>query len=95
MGVVESNVFGITRFSDQLGPTHRRDDQRYLARESQLNVNSQNISVNHPLQQNVASSPANESNLSAALEVDVRSGGEGVNSPSQQLTTASADILTV
>ena len=55
-----------------------------------------NISDNHPLQQNVASPFANESNLSAASEVDdVRAGGERVNSPSQQLTTASADIFLV
>ena len=50
----------------------------------QANVNSRDISANHPLQQNVASPLANESNLSFASEVDVRSGGEGVNSPSQQ-----------
>ena len=43
------------------------------------------INVNHPQQQNVTSSPANKSNLSAASEDDVRSGGEGDNSPSQYL----------
>ena len=53
----------------------------------QANVNSQDISANHPLQQNVASPLANESHLSFVSEVDVRSGGQGVNSPSQQLTT--------
>ena len=36
-----------------------------------------------------------EKKLSFASEVGVRSGGEGVNSPSQQLMTASIDNLTV
>ena len=62
----------------------------------QANVNSQDyISVNHPLQQNVASPLANENNLSFASEVTVRSGGEGVKSPSQQLTTASLENFSV
>ena len=48
------------------------------------------------LQQNVASLLANERHLSAASEVEVvKSGGEGVNSPSRQLTTASADNFSV
>ena len=58
---------------------------------SEANVNIQDISVNHPLQQkNVASPLANESNISFATEVDVRS-GEGVNSPPHQLAIASLD----
>ena len=54
------------------------------------------LSIDHsPLQQNVASPLANERKLSAASEVEIRSGGEGVNSSSQQLTTASFDNFSV
>ena len=42
----------------------------------QANVNSQDISVSRPLQHNVTSPLANESNLYFASEVDVRSGGD-------------------
>jgi hypothetical protein len=76
-------------------PTHHDSHKKWDPHNHPAPGYIHTIPQKNALQQNVASPFANERNLSFASEVDVRSGGEEVNSPSQQLTTASIHKFTL